>query len=158
MPVSGPGLRPRLVVHEWGPERCQERFGSWTSVLNEGSEMVQQAVAHETIARGLMLSFTNWASKDLKYKRVFSAIDKTPAMDIVQCGLSEIDALKPGYFDLWWAKNHMRFQKVRQVDARKVHELMYVFLTKLARKELTIAKKVTRKEKPRQKTAGQRQG
>jgi hypothetical protein len=90
---------------------------------------------HELMGKVAQSAFHNWASKDKKYKKLYKQLSPE-AKSIIEIGLSEAQHLRPGYFDLWWTYEHMRFKRVRNDETRLAHELAYNFLSKFARGEL----------------------
>ena len=81
----------------------------------------------------LFQSFKNWGAreKDKRLRAMYGRLeDRT--FDVIKAGLSELDNAKPGTFDWWWVKNHMRFS-IKGEQQRLVHSLIYQFLTKYAR-------------------------
>ena len=104
---------------------------------------------HNVLAGAVKRAFHNWASRDVKYKRVY---EKTPqvALEIVDDAIDDLQHLTPCQFDLWWALNHMKYRKrVFQQDARLANELAYHFLTKYVRGELADATQPTPRKKRR---------
>lgn len=92
-------------------------------------------VLHDAVGRVMGQAFRSWAKKDPVYKKVFEKVTDE-SLAIADTALTEMTEYKPGAFDLWWTYEHMRFYKVRNLDVRRIHELMYHFLTGVARKTI----------------------
>lgn len=92
----------------------------------------------EGVSYVLRAGFHSWARADKKFAALYK---KTPAktFQIVDAALTEMSIFKPGPFVTWWAVNHNRFIKQhKQRDIMLVHELMYHYLTAIARGRIQL--------------------
>lgn len=92
----------------------------------------------EGVSNALRAGFHAWARSNKKFLPLYL---KTPAktFQIVDAALTEMSAFRPGPFVTWWAINHNRFIKQhKQRDILAVHELMYHYLTAIARGRITL--------------------
>lgn len=102
-----------------------------------GAHHMNVAVDVNIMGKALIRSFENWTSKAGHSSRWKKVPNET--RQVVVDALCEIEILKPGCYDSWWALNHNRYIRqpgVRQIELRIVHTLMYYFLTAFARGEL----------------------
>lgn len=86
----------------------------------------------EIISRTLYESFNNWGKRDTKYNKTFKKL-QTDDYRVITSAFAELNPLRPGTYDMWWAREHMRFKNISGQQMRYVHELMYAFLTKYSR-------------------------
>jgi hypothetical protein len=101
----------------------------------------------KAISSALIESFKNWGSKDPIYKKTYKKIDQD-GFRIVIDSFSELDIYKPAVYDMWWQKNHGRYNNaVPDRQRRYVHQLVYEFLTKYSRGKLNESK--AKKNKPK---------
>jgi hypothetical protein len=98
--------------------------------------LVQDTMTHTDMTAMLKTALVAWASKSRGYGPLFAKLS-AGAHEIMARALSEMRVLKPGMFDWWWANEHMRFAGTcSQRELTLVHEIMYYFLTDLARGRL----------------------
>jgi len=100
-------------------------------------------------AKVLLQAFHNWGPRDKRLKATYAKVEKV-AFEVVEVAFLELDDPKPGTFQWWWTRQHMRF-KVKDEQMRLVHELANEFLTKYARGTLQddIASSKTNKRSKR---------
>ncbi len=88
-------------------------------------------------ANMLKAAFERWAKKHPIYAAVYKKIPSEVIGGVGFIALEELPYIKPGAYDFWWAKNHVRFMgEYRQKDLSLLHELMYHFLTAFSRGQL----------------------
>lgn len=94
------------------------------------------------MTQALYRAFQTWGKHSPKYSKLITAFPVC-ITDIIQEALSELQdtryKLKPGGWEVWWATHHNRFVRrpgVTQKEMLRMHEVMYHFLTALARNEL----------------------
>lgn len=90
---------------------------------------------NKLLSRALFESFKTWGARDKVYRKLYRKLEKDTFL-IVSDSIKEMTLYKPGQYSFWWDNNHMRYQNIKNMQTRLVHELMYHFLTKFARGEL----------------------
>lgn len=83
-------------------------------------------------------AFIHWAKNHKKYSRLYKKIGKE-VLTVGFIALKEMYPLKPGTYEVWWAKEHNRFIRkkgVTQKELSLLNEIMYYFLTAYCRGEL----------------------
>lgn len=85
------------------------------------------------LSGALRVSFDNWGKQSSVYKDLFKSLRKETLV-IASKFFEEAQSLKPGTYEVWWAKEHNRFIKDhKQRELLLLHEIMYNFLTEFAR-------------------------
>lgn len=88
------------------------------------------------VTNALKLALEKWAKNNPTYAALYKTLTKD-ALAVAYAGLEEIQAVKPGAYEMWWATQHNRFiSNVKQRELILVHEIMYHFLSAFARNEL----------------------
>ena len=109
--------------HPW--RHCREMDNVKHNAENEGG--ADRAIFSK--------SFNRWASKSV-YRKLIKKLSRA-ALKVAYTALVEMDTIKPGTYDTWWATHHNRFiRKVTQRELILIHECMYHYLTAFARGEL----------------------
>jgi len=106
--------------------------------------------SNPVFAATILRSFVSWAEKDKLFEKSYDKL-KDEAKEMIKASLSEIGELQPAAFEHWWLLNHMRFQKVPQMQQRPAYEMVRTFLCKHVRGEL---RDVRTKEKNRSPKGG----
>lgn len=92
--------------------------------------------SHSDIVAMLKTALVSWAAKHKAYGPLFKTLSPG-ALRVIEASLGEMQAIKPGVWDYWWANEHMRFVGAcQQREMARVHEIMHYFLTDLARGRL----------------------
>jgi len=95
----------------------------------------------------LMQKLDSWGNDNQLYRNTYVSFEPE-MLGIIKCFFIEEVTHKPGTWDIWWTKNHMRFKgHTTNLEMRKCHEVMYNFLTSLARKSLFVTTMID-EEKP----------
>ncbi len=106
---------------------------------------------HQVIAGALTASFDKWATNHDRYRSMYKKMPRE-VLQIIACGLAEVEALTPMSWDTWWLREHNRFRKdgVRQEDKRYITQLVHSFLGDFARGKVSTGDKRTSKKPRRQ--------
>lgn len=109
-----------------------------------------QAVEFNGLTNALKASLDSWGTKHKTYGTMFKGMNPA-ARAIAHNFLEETKAIKPGSWEVWWAREHNRFIRsgVMQRELIVLHEIMYHFLTDFSRGKLAerTAKPATNSEK-----------
>ena len=101
------------------------------------------------IADAILRAFDLWAANDAKHKKIYKGCTEG-TKEIVNTAFSEMLDYRPATFEAWWLTHHMRFSKrLKQTDFKSARSLVYPFLTKYVRGELSYESK-----RPRRKARG----
>jgi hypothetical protein len=98
----------------------------------------QIEVNFNAISNALKISLDNWGKSSARYAPLYKTLPRD-VLAIGHAGLEEMTPVKPGGWEVWWAKNHNRFIRasgVKQRDLILLHEIMYHFLTAFSRGQL----------------------
>jgi len=91
------------------------------------------------LAEAIKASFYEWAKTHCKNQ--IAKIEKE-TFEIIEYAIDEMQAYKPGSYDVWWTVDHVKF-KINGKQQRLMHEVMFHFLTDYAHGRL--GKKETKK-------------
>jgi len=101
-------------------------------------DLGRERMEFKRLTSALKAALQRWCKASKVYAPRYRALSPEAIM-VMHAGLEEIQVLKPGMWDWWWANHHMRFNlKVTQRELLIVHEIMYHFLTDLARDRIQI--------------------
>jgi hypothetical protein len=92
----------------------------------------------ESVAMPIVLktALENWAKNNTQYSALFKSLSKD-VLKIVDDAFKEMPRVKPGEYDYWWARNHVRYTKqCKQRELLLLYEIMYHFLTAFSRGQL----------------------
>lgn len=87
----------------------------------------------------LKRSFVDWSSKHPKYGALWKKINEN-TVQIAFDAIEEMKAHKPGYFEVWWAVNHNRYIRRKEMTQKQLillHEVFHAYLAWLARSKLS---------------------
>jgi hypothetical protein len=88
------------------------------------------------ILGAIKISLDTWAKASPGYKSLYKNLDSS-VLAVAHTAIDELTIFKPGAYEIWWAKNHMRFVKqFKQRDLLRVHEIMFNFLGDFSRQQL----------------------
>jgi hypothetical protein len=101
--------------------------------------MENLALNLQGLTAAIKRSFLKWLASS-RYAQVYADLSDE-VKEIIDVALSEVQPLKPGQYDLWWACNHNRWIRnpgVMQQELQRMHELLFPFLLAFSRGELNI--------------------
>jgi hypothetical protein len=99
--------------------------------------MEKLALNLQGVSAAIKRSFLQWVSKS-KYAQWYADFSED-IKEIIDCAITEVQPLKPGAYDMWWACNHNRWIRkpgVKQAELQRMHEMLFPFLLAFARGSL----------------------